>query len=63
MPSRAGQAKHVRTLAPPFLVRLDPDQRSSLDRLARATGLPRAELVREAVSDLLNKIMNRQETR
>ncbi|MGH7671601.1 MAG: CopG family transcriptional regulator [Gemmatimonadales bacterium] len=46
MPKRTGNAKRVRE---PLQVYLDPDERALLDRLARDTGLSRAEILRRGL--------------
>jgi hypothetical protein len=39
----------------PVLVRLAPEQREELQRLARETRIPQAVLLREAVADVIAK--------
>jgi len=53
----------VPSLGAPTEFRLRPDQERSLAQLAAATGLPRAELVREAVDGLIKQLTIRKEAR
>jgi hypothetical protein len=59
-----GQAPSVSTLCEPLRgVRLRPDQEQKLAQVVAFTGLSRAELIREAVDDLITKITTDQEIR